>query len=138
VQEKIMDGALQSNIYGPGDDGGEPARRRSGGQRALDRELLRRETRQFRGTGGISEENRGHGFRPAFFDTGTRTAYLSRFADGAPAPCHILDGLPEEVVLERNAAGRVSSVRSTLISGFLFDGRFYNREEAARKLGELN
>jgi len=120
-----------------------PVRRGSGGpspaaSEALSRLVLRRETRQFRGSGGISEENGSLGFRPAFYDTRTRTAYLSRFRNGEPAPCHILDGLPEEVVTARDACGRVSAVHSSLVSGFLLHGQFYNREEAARKVAELN
>jgi hypothetical protein len=49
----------------------------------------------------------------------------------------MLDGLPDEIVLSRNATGGVGSLRSTVISGFLFEGRFYSREDAARKLSEL-
>jgi hypothetical protein len=132
-----MDGTIRSETQGRGGHAAALAPWQLRGQ-ALSDEVLRRETQQFRGSGGISEENRGHGFRPAFFDTETRKAYLSRFASGAPAPCHILDGLPDEVVLERNAAGKVSCVRPTLISGFLLEERFYSREEAANKLAELN
>jgi hypothetical protein len=105
---------------------------------ALTAHVLRGETRQYRGSGGISEENGSLGFRPAFYDTRTRTAYLSRFGNGEPAPCHILDGLPDELVTARDACGRVSAVRPSLVSGFLLCGQFYNREEAARKVAELN
>jgi len=102
----------------------------------LNAKALRREAQRFRGTGAISAENGGLGFRPAFFDAQTSQAYLSRFADGRPAPCHMLDGLPDEIVLSRNATGGVSSLRPTVISGFLFEGRFYSREDAARKVSE--
>jgi hypothetical protein len=105
---------------------------------ALTAHVLRRETWQFRGSGGISEENASLGFRPAFYDTRRRTAYLSRFRNGDPAPCHILDGLPEELVTARDACGRVRAVLPSLVSGFLLRGQFYNREEAARKAAELN
>lgn len=105
---------------------------------ALTAHVLRRETRQFRGSGGVSEENASLGFRPAFYDTRTRTAYLSRFRNGDPAPCHILDGLPAELVTARDACGRVAAVLPSLVSGFLLRGQFYNREDAARKAAELN
>jgi hypothetical protein len=58
--------------------------------------------------------------------------YPSCFADGRPAPFHILDGLPEDVVIERSARGRVRSVKSSIISGFERGGFFYTRRAAAR------
>lgn len=113
------------------------SRQASAARAGISERVLQRETRQFRGSGGISEENRGFGFRPAFYDSATRIAYLSRFANGDPAPCHILDGLPDELVVARNARGGVAAVRPSLVSGFLLQGRFYSRDEAARKLAEL-
>jgi len=86
------------------------------------------------GTGGISHENRPMGFRPAFYDPTTNKVYLSRYADGSPAPCHLLDGLPEEVILKRDTNGHVAIVKSTLVAGFLCNGMFYNREQANRVL----
>jgi hypothetical protein len=101
-------------------------------------QLLLQENVAFEGTGGRSEENNRHGFRPAFFDFQTETIYPSRFADGRPAPFHMLDGLPEEVVVGRSEAGRVTVVKATVISGFVLDGRFYTREAAARAVSELH
>lgn len=92
---------------------------------------LARENHQFLGTGGRSQENRGFGFRPAFLDSETGVVYASRFSDGSEAPFHLLDGLPDIVVLRRHATGRVAAVKSSLVSGFLRDGAFYGREEAA-------
>ena len=101
---------------------------------AMSRRVLHRENGRFRGTGGVSGENRALGFRPAFLDTRTQTVYLSRFANGEPAPLHLLDGLPEELVLSRDASGRALAARATLVSGFVLDGCFYDREAAARKV----
>jgi len=95
---------------------------------------LRRENRSFEGTGGRTEENRGCGFEPAFLDTETGRTYRSRFADGRPAPCHLLDGLPGEVVVERHPCGRVAGIKGSVVSGFLRRGRFYTREEAVASL----
>jgi hypothetical protein len=103
---------------------------------AISRRVLQRENGRFRGTGGFSGENRALGFRPAFLDTRTQTVYLSRFANGELAPFHLLDGLPEELVLHRDASGRALAARATLVSGFVFDGCFYDREAAARKVAE--
>jgi hypothetical protein len=97
---------------------------------------LQAENASFRGTGGISEENRCLGFQPAFFDSRSGTIHPSRFADGRPAPIHVLDGLPDELVVERSALGRVSAVESCVIAGFVLDGRFYTREAAAKRAAE--
>ena len=83
------------------------------------------------GTGGRSQENAGLGFRPAFLDFATQTIYLSRYADGRPSPFHLLEGLPEEVVVDRAPSGRVIAAKPTLISGFERKGFFYTRRAAA-------
>lgn len=101
---------------------------------AMTKEVLTRENQVFMGTGGRSEENRSLGFRPAFIDTQTQVVYPSRFSDGRPAPFHLLDGLPDEVIVARHMSGRVASVKASVVSGFLCDGRFFTREEAAREL----
>jgi hypothetical protein len=44
---------------------------------------------------------------------------------------HLLDGLPDEWVVERDAAGRVRAIKDSVIAGFVRDGRFYTREQAA-------
>jgi hypothetical protein len=105
---------------------------------AMSEQVLQRENVEFHGTGGRSQENRALGFRPAFMDSETFAVYPSRFADGRPAPFHLLDGLPAEVVLTRTSSGRVATVKSTLVSGFTLDGEFYTRDAAARRASELN
>lgn len=92
----------------------------------------------FLGTGGVSATNRSEGFPPAFLDTETNAVYLSRLSNGAPAPFHLLDGLPEELVLQRNASGRVAAVKPAIVSGFVRAGRFYRREEAAQAVAEIH
>jgi hypothetical protein len=98
--------------------------------------VLQKENERFAGTGGRSEVNRDLGFRPAFFDCSTCEIYLSRFRDGRIAPLHLLDGLPDEVVLVRADCGRVVVVKSTLVSGFERNGFFYTRSAAARAVSE--
>ena len=100
--------------------------------RLLTTETLRKENLAFVGTGGVSEENRDGGFRPAFYDVATGRAELARFADGRPAPMHLLDGLPEEWAVERDAAGRIRAIKDSVIAGFVRDGFFYTREQAAQ------
>ncbi len=94
-------------------------------------DTLARENRKFHNTGGVSAGCRSQRFMPAFFDVATGLSYPSVFTDGSQAPLHLLDGLPENLILERNSAGRVTAVRNTVISGFLRDGRFYTRDQAA-------
>jgi hypothetical protein len=98
---------------------------------------LARENELYRGTGGRSETNRDYGFRPAFFDYASQRLYLSRFADGRFAPLHLLEGLPEEVIVDRAPNGRVLSVRASLVSGFERNGLFYTRKAAARAVAAL-
>jgi hypothetical protein len=96
----------------------------------LSEQTLANENRRFFGTGGRSEENAGLGFLPAFRDQGSGMVYRSRFADGRPAPFHLLDGLPDELVA-REDSGRVTGARTALVAGFVLGGCFFTREEAA-------
>lgn len=95
---------------------------------------LARENVVYLASGGRSQENRTSGFRPAFLDTDTGLVHPSRFADGRLAPLHLLDGLPESVVLERGPGGRVIEVKPSIVSGFSRDGRFFTREEAVQAM----
>ncbi|HHW77237.1 MAG TPA: hypothetical protein GX399_09480 [Xanthomonadaceae bacterium] len=93
--------------------------------------VLRRQNRVFRGTGGVSAENRTQGFAPAFLDTQTGCVYRACFADGRPAPLHLLDGLPSALVVARDAGGRVIAVQPSVLAGFVRNDRFYTRAQAA-------
>ena len=62
---------------------------------------LQRQRRRYRGSVGISQMNQGYGFRAAFRDAETGIIYGSCYADGRPAPVHLLDGLPVSLVLAR-------------------------------------
>ena len=100
----------------------------------ITKETLRKQNLAFVGSGGVSEENRSVGFRPAFHDLASGRTALARFADGRPAPMHLLDGLPDEWVVKRDARDRPSALRHTVIAGFVRNGLFYTREEAAAAL----
>ena len=97
----------------------------------LSETVLEEENSRYLGSGARSQENAGHGFRPAFMDRETGAVYASRFADGRPAPFHLLDGLPDEVVLARGPYGGVLSVKPSVLSGFVLQQRFFTRDEAA-------
>lgn len=97
----------------------------------LTRQTLRRQTRAWLGTGAISEELHGTQFQPAFKDIATGKTYLARFADGTPAPMHLLDGLPDELVVGRDATGHAAAVKASVVAGFVRRGCFYTREQTA-------
>ncbi len=105
-------------------------------KRLMNRFVLRIENVAHLGTGGRSQENAGLGFSPAFYDFATQKIYPSRFADGRLAPFHLLDGLPDEVVIARSPAGNVTAAKATLMSGFVRDGFFYTRTAAAKAAAE--
>ena len=92
---------------------------------------LRKENQVFTGTAGVSQGNRSSGFIPSFYDAETGVVQISRFKDGLPAPIHLLEGLPDEWVSERDPSGRVASLKASVIAGFLYQNSFYTREQAA-------
>ncbi len=71
---------------------------------ALTRKTLEDENRRYTGRGGVSAENRGLGFLPAYRDSATGNIHLSRFADGRRAPIHLLEGLSKQLALRRAAS----------------------------------
>ncbi len=97
---------------------------------------LRRDNRRFQGTGGVSQHNAAAGFRPAFYDRETGHIYLSRFADGRPAPVHLLHRLPREVVSDSESGALTLRIKLCLISGFVLRGQFYTRQQVARLLDQ--
>lgn len=97
----------------------------------LTSETLRRQNLAFAGTAGVSEQNRSSGFRPAFYDAASGRVELARFANGLPAPMHLLDGLPDSWVAQRDRTGRVTALKASVVAGFVRGDLFYTREQAA-------
>lgn len=93
--------------------------------------VLNEQNDTFRGTRGVSSGCKNLGYVPAFHNADTGETCRSLFADGRPAPMHLLDGLPESWILKRNARHRVTQVKASIIAGFLRDGHFYTREQVA-------
>lgn len=106
----------------------------STGSQCLNQQMLQQQNRTYAGTAGQSEHNRHAGFLPAYQDMFSGRTELSRFADGRPAPIHLLEGLPLEWVSERDSDGKVAGLRAGIISGFLRDNCFFRREEVMRLL----
>ncbi|WP_253478018.1 hypothetical protein [Natronocella acetinitrilica] len=97
----------------------------------MTRQRLHRENLAYRFTGGVSQENRCSGFTPAFRDTSTGMVYPSLCGTGSPVPFHCLDGLPDDLVLQRDCNGAACAVKPTVEAGFLRDGQFFTRQQAA-------
>jgi hypothetical protein len=97
----------------------------------LTRSRIRRENLAFAGTGGVSPENRCRRFAPAFRDDATGQVELSRYANGCLAPMHLIDGLPGAWICDRDGQGRPCALKATVVAGFVRDGQFYTREQAA-------
>jgi hypothetical protein len=95
----------------------------------LTRQALAADSHRYQGTRGTSAAAGGLGYRPGFMDRETGVVYPSRFADGRPAPLHLIDGLPDHLVAAYDGRGRVAAVKPSVVAGFLRDGRFYTREQ---------
>lgn len=100
---------------------------------ALTPDALQQENLRYGGTNGVSENASSYGFLPAFQDTDTGETHLATYADGRVSPVHLLDGLPAQWIIKRDARGRVLRIKDSIVSGFLCNGRFYTREELANR-----
>ena len=89
------------------------------------------ENAEFGRGGGVSRNNRGQGFLPAFRDREDGRVTLACFADGRPSPMHLFDGVPAAWVCARDRHGAVVAIKPSIVSGFVRDGRFYTRAEVA-------
>ncbi len=100
-------------------------------KKPLTNQLLDQQNVTFKNTGGVSEENSSEGFCPAFFDAQQQRAEVARFANGTQAPFHLLEGVPEDWVTQRDSCGKVIAVKASIITGFIRNGIFYTREQAS-------
>ncbi len=100
----------------------------------LTKTRLRHDNLAFAGTAGVSPVSRQARFEPAFRDEETGLVALSRYASGAPAPMHLMDGLPEDWVTDRDARGCPCALKPSIVAGFVRDGEFYTREQAASQI----
>jgi hypothetical protein len=106
----------------------------------LTHDRLAEQNRRFSGTGGVSRANRSLGFLPGFKDSVTGKIYRSCYANGTPAPFHMLEGLPVECMETNDTTGGPvpTVVKSSVIAGFILDEVFYSRDEAARAVQRLS
>ena len=94
-------------------------------------EQLRVENEVYAGTGGVSQNNHGSRFLPAFRDSESGRVEIARMESGEPAAMHILAGLPPEWVKGRDGKGHIIAIQDSVEAGFVRDGVFYTRDQAA-------
>lgn len=99
--------------------------------RPLSERTLQQQNRQFAGTTGVSQNNRRMRFVPAFRDEDSGRVEIARFENGRPAPAHLIVGLPREWAVAFTDEGAILAIKETVTAGFVRDGQFYTRKEAA-------
>ena len=109
------------------------------GNQSLTSNRLAEQNAQYHGTGGVSSSSRRLGFVPGFKDLETGKVYRSCYADGRPAPLHILEGLPSElhIPVHTESAPASTVVKCSVVAGFLLNDIFYSREQAAQAISGL-
>lgn len=71
------------------------------------------------------------GFLPAFRHLETGEIRLCQLADGRLSRRHLLDSLPEDWILERDASGRPAALVSEVEPGFLRGIQFWTLQNLA-------
>ncbi|SDX73310.1 hypothetical protein SAMN05421644_11137 [Allochromatium warmingii] len=71
------------------------------------------------------------GFLPAFRHLETGEIRLCQLADGRIARRHLLDSLPDDWILERDASGRPAALVSEIEPGFLRGIQFWTLQNLA-------
>jgi hypothetical protein len=99
--------------------------------RPVNEQSLRQQNLAFAGTNGVSQNNRGKRFQAAFRDEDSGRVEIARFDNGKVAPAHLIVGLPREWAVSFTSDDAILAIKSTIIAGFVRDGVFYTREEAA-------
>ena len=93
---------------------------------------IEEENEVFAGTNGVSRCAASLGLRPAFRDPQSGRVEVACYANGEPAPFHLIDALPGDWFARLDAAGRPAMLRPEIECGFVQGERFYTRAEAAK------
>lgn len=97
----------------------------------MNKHTLHCENLAFAGTRGISQNNKGSKFHPAFLNKSTGCVELARLANGQPATMHLIGWLPCDWGLTFNEDGSIESLKAEVVAGFELNGVFYTRDEMA-------
>ncbi|MBV1876198.1 MAG: hypothetical protein KUG79_01020 [Pseudomonadales bacterium] len=101
----------------------------------MDRKALFRQNVKYARTNGVSTVNGKQQFYPAFRDEITGRVELARFRNGDAAPMHLICGLPEDWAVSHDEYGLINKVKRSITAGFLREGVFFTRLEAAAFAG---
>src|SRR3569623_132294 len=101
-------------------------------KQSFTRDQLQHQAAVYLGTGGVSDANQQFGFKPAFLNRDSGECALSCDACGSPAAIHQFDGVPESWVALREASGRPVALKSSVVSGFMRNGQYFTRDQAAQ------
>lgn len=99
---------------------------------------LASENLEYAGTGGVSQNNHEYGFIPAFRDEDSQKVVLSKLANGQIAPIHVLEGIPSSWFLTEKGSDRSAFLKESITSGFVRQGQFYTRKQAAAAVKIFN
>ena len=69
------------------------------------------------------------GFMPAFKHIKNQQVHLSTDLNGELSVMHILDGLPETWIEEKDEKGRALTLKPDIIAGFMRNSEFYTLNE---------
>ncbi len=100
----------------------------------MNQQTLSQENGRFEGTAGVSQNNRSAGFTPAFQDRATGRVELARLATGSVATMHVISWLPAAWAKAFDADGKIIELKDDVVCGFVRDGEFFTREQAAQLL----
>ncbi len=89
------------------------------------------ESTPYQGTCGESAVACQHQFVPAFCNRADGRVELARLPNGKPAPMHLIAALPKTWASRCDERGNVLELIDSIVAGFVKNGRFYTREEAA-------
>lgn len=117
------------------------------GRPVLLHRLSKEHSRQVLASRGLRQQNRVYeelgsssrdaGLVPAFLDQATGLTHLSTFDDGKPAPIHVLDGLPEPLVVRRSRDGKATAGHGIRVAGFLKDREFFTRAQVTEEVRDV-
>lgn len=69
------------------------------------------------------------GFMPAFKNIKNQQTHISTDADGQLSVMHLLDGLPDSWIEEKDEKGKALTLKSEIIAGFMRNADFYTLNE---------
>lgn len=94
-------------------------------------EFVHKQSIPYLGTCGESATACEQRFVPAFRNHTDGQVELARLPNGKPAAMHLICGLPHAWARKLDDAGSVVELIDTVEAGFVRNGRFYTRAEAA-------